>query len=473
MHRLMLTGLNHTTAPLELREKLVFSGEQRAAALSAFRSRFPQAEAVLLSTCNRVELYTARTVHGHPRAEEMIDFLAGFHGLDPRALAGRCYTRVDRQTVAHLFNVASSLDSMVVGETQILGQVREAYEVARRSATAGALLNPLFQRAIAVGKEVMSSTPLSEGRLSVASVAVEFAGQIFDHYEDKTVLAIGAGKMARLVLQSFHALRPRRLLVCNRDGEKARQLAARFAGEAVAFDRLTEHLGTADIVISSTGSTRPIITRGPFEQALRHRRYRPVFLIDIALPRDVEPSVGELPNVYLYNIDDLQRAVEQTHSRRAEAIEQARAIVERHVEEFAAWQRARAMGPLIDRLYRRSQQMALEEAQRAANRLRLEDAAQRQQLEELARRIVNKLLHEPVRTLRDVDPLSGSAMQYLSAVERLFGLAEGGADSEAAAGADAAPPANWAGPRMEADGADPAQGAGRGGCTDGSEARSS
>src|SRR5947199_6433773 len=203
MQRLLLLGLNHTTAPLEVREKLAFNGGQRDEALIRLRQEFEGAESVLVSTCNRVELYVSRAVHGRPRAEEMIDFLAKSHSLESATFKDHLYQKTDQQVVEHLFSVTSSLDSMVLGETQILGQVREAYESAAQQQLAGAMLNPLFQRAIAVGKQVMHETGLGEGRLSVASVAVDYARGIFEYFQDKTVLSIGAGKMAALVLQGF------------------------------------------------------------------------------------------------------------------------------------------------------------------------------------------------------------------------------------------------------------------------------
>ena len=427
MQRLLLLGLNHSTAPLAVRERLAFNDAQRTAALAAFRERFPEAEAVLVSTCNRVELYAARAVHGHPRAEEMIGFLAGLRGLPAEQFEPHLYHKAEGEVVEHLFGVASSLDSMVVGETQILGQVRQAYDAARETGSIGPGLHPLFQRALAVGKQVMNDTPIAEGRLSVASVAVDYAGHIFDHFGDKTVLSIGAGKMAALVLQSFAALRPQRLLGCNRDPVKAQALAGRFGGQAVPFERLDDHLAAADVVISSTGAEHAIITRGRFEAVLPRRRYRPVFLIDIALPRDVEQAVGELENVYLYNLDDLQQVVSQTQSQRREAVEAARAIVRRHVEQFASWQRAREMGPFIERLSQRYHSLAREELERTINKLgRPVSDGERQQLEDLTRRIVNKLLHDPIKTLREGESPHGTSAGYLHAMEKLFQLDAGG-----------------------------------------------
>lgn len=422
MNRFLLVGLNHTTAPLAVREKLAFAGEHRRTALQGFRGRFAEAEAVLLSTCNRVELYVARGVHGHPRKDEMIDFLASYHSIPPLEIAPHFYHKADREAVLHLFSVAASLNSMVLGETQILGQVRDAYDLARGIEAAGPMLNPLFQRAIAVGKQIMTQTTIGEGRLSVASIAVDYARQIFDHFHDKTVLTIGAGKMTTLVLQNFQALCPGRLLVCNRDPNKAVALADRFGGTPAPYEQLTDHLIASDIVITSTGATDPIITRRQFQEVIRRRRYRPVFLIDIALPRDVEEAVGDIEDVYLYNIDDLQQVVASTQIQRAAAVAEASKIVEREVNAFAAWYRAREMGPLIERLYKRYQGMAMDEVARTVNKLNGISAEEKVHLEELARRIVNKLLHDPIHTLRHSEGFHGPNLRTL---ERLFGLSDG------------------------------------------------
>jgi glutamyl-tRNA reductase len=424
MNRIMLVGLNHTTAPLAVREKIAFAGEQRVRALAALREKWPEAEGVLVSTCNRVELYVARPVHAHPREEEMADFIAGFHGLRSEEVSGHLYRKNDRAAVNHLFTVASSLDSMVLGETQILGQVREAYEIAQRAGVAGTVLNPLFQRAIAVGKQVMSQTTLNEGRLSIASVAIDYARNIFDHFGDKTILSIGAGKMANLVLQGFGALKPGKLLVCNRSPEKAIALAEQFGGVPAPYEKLSEHLVAADIVISGTGATQAIISRAMFEPIVKQRRYRPIFMIDIALPRDIEAGVEELENVYLYNIDDLQQVVAKTQSQRVGAVDEAKHIVESEVEEFGVWLRTREMGPLIDKLFKRCHTVASAEVSRTVNKFPDISDAERQHLEDLGRRIVNKLLHDPIQTLKGHGAPHGNPLQYLHAMERLFKLGD-------------------------------------------------
>jgi glutamyl-tRNA reductase len=433
MQRLLLLGLNHTTAPLDVRERLAFDAPQLRRAIELLRARFAESEAVLLSTCNRVELYVARPVHGHPRPEEMAGFLSEFHSVPVAQFKHHLYERTEREVVEHLFSVTASLDSMVLGESQILGQVRQAYDVSQELGATGTVLNPLFQRAIAVGRQVQSQTTLGNGRVSVSGVAVKYASQIFDHFNDKTVLCIGAGKMAALALKGFAALEPKSLVVCNRDIERANRIAAEVAGTGCAFDALDQQLVAADIVITSTGAAHPVITRKQFVGLLKLRRYRPIFIIDIAVPRDVEPGVGELEHVFLYNLDDLQKAVADTHTQRGDALDAARQIVRAHVEEFVTWQRQRELGPMIDQLYRRLHEMAAEEVGRTLNKMPSLDAGERAQLEELARRIVNKLLHEPVKRLREGGQLHAPAGQYLHAIQQLFKLNEGSGDESASA----------------------------------------
>jgi glutamyl-tRNA reductase len=424
MQRLVVIGLNHNTAPLTLRERLAFSAPERDSALQVLRQRFQDCEAVLLSTCNRVELYIARQMHGHPQPAEIVVFLAESRRMKVEELQNHLYNKSERDVVKHLFSVAASLDSMVLGETQILSQVRDAYDAATRAGTTGPMLHPLFQRAVAVGKQIHSETGLSEGRVSVGSVAVEYARRIFDSFADKTVLSIGAGKMSGLVLAGIAALNPRKLLVCNRDIEKARELAARFNGSTVEFDRLADHLAQADIVITGTRSTEPIITREMFDTVIRRRKYKPVFIIDIAVPRDVAAEVGEIANVYLYNLDDLQKSVSQTQDNRSAAAVQAARIIDDQVRDFAAWHRARMMGPMIDQLYRQSHAVAQEELARTLAKLSGITNGDRQQLEELTRRIVNKLLHDPIQVLRDTESQHAPMAPYLHAVEKLFKLEE-------------------------------------------------
>ncbi len=422
MQRLMLIGLNHTSAPLAVRERLAFSAEARLEAIRSLQSRFPGTEIVLLSTCNRVEFYIARPLHGQPRREQIIEFLVDSRGLSSESFAPHLYHLANRQVVEHLFCVAASLDSMIVGESQILGQVRQAYEAAAQVGGPGALLHPLFQRAVAVGKQVLGQTPLGEGRLSVASVAVQYARGIFDSFEDKTILCIGAGKMAAVALRHFADLHPKRLLVANRDLCKAAALVEQCGGTALSLEQLDSCLAEADIVISSTGSPVPVIVAERFEQVARQRQYRPIFMIDIAMPRDIEPAVGDIQGVYLYNLDDLQQVVARTRSVRGEAVAGARALVMSQIEQFVQWNQTRQLGPMIEQLYQRCHDLAATEVRRLQGKLPHLQASEREQLDDLARRIVNKVLHHPVKTLRDAHDQQLQATPYLNALAHLFDL---------------------------------------------------
>lgn len=417
--KVALLGLNHTTAPLEVRERVAFSAASLPAALSAFRQTFTAAEAVLLSTCNRVELYAAGRDFD---AGALVKFIADYHAIESDALKSHVYEKTGPAAIEHLFSVASSLDSMVLGESQILGQVRDAYGLANSAGLTGPVLNPLFQRAIAVGKHVLRETPLGEGRLSIASVAVDHARRIFDHFDDKSVMCIGAGKMARLVLQSFSSLSPKQLLVCNRDWQKAVALANEFSGEAVAWEEMDDRLSSIDIVITSTGSSEPILSADRFAAIHRQRRYSPVFLIDIALPRDIEPAVAEMGNVYLYNLDDLQQSVSQTLAGRTDAVSAARDIVRSAVDQYTRAHRARELGPAIDRLYRRYNAIADAELERTLAKLSNITEAERAHLRDLSRRLVNKLLHDPVSAIRSGGASHVPAEQYQHVLEQLFHL---------------------------------------------------
>ncbi|MBC7783043.1 MAG: glutamyl-tRNA reductase [Burkholderiales bacterium] len=419
MQRLLLIGLNHTTAPLEVREKLAFAPQQTLFALAELQKRLDHCEAVILSTCNRVELYLAGPAHID--RNRVVQFLADFHDLPEHIFAPHLYELRGRVVIEHLLSVASSLDSMVLGETQILGQVRQAYETSRSANATGSLLNPLFQRAVSVGREVLTHTQLAEGRVSVASVAADYARRIFDRFDDKTVLCVGTGKMTQLVLQNFISLSAGKLVVCSRVQERADEIARKFGGRGVAFSEIEQQLVASDIVITSTGAPHPIITRKRFEGLLKQRRYRPIFIIDIAVPRDVEASVGDLENVYLYNLDDLQEVVGKTLSLRSEAVEQAQVIVSRHVDAFLQWHRQREIGPLIDALYKRYNEIARAELERATARMEL-DSAQRQQLEEAVHRMVQKMLHDPVSRLRESPEPHGVNTAYVHAIEQLFKL---------------------------------------------------
>ena len=429
MH-LLCVGLSHRTAPVELRERVAMDADAARAALAELADRYPHAELAILSTCNRTEFYIARPLHGHPRVDEVIDYLAARRGLDGERLRAAVYHHDNERAIDHLHRVACGLESMVIGEHQILGQVRGAYELARGAGTAGKALHAIMQSAIAAGKRARSETGIAAGRTSVSAVAVDFARHLFGRFDDKTVLTIGAGKMTELTLRHFLDLRPDRLLVCNRSLDRAERLAARHGGEAVGFERLADHLVEADVVISSTGAAEPIVDRKMFKPLVKRRRFRPLFVIDIALPRDFDAAVGELDSVYLYNMDDLQAAIADQIAQRGREVEACEAIIAPSVEAcYTAIQRE-DFGGLIRRLRERLHEIGEAESRRTLNKLRplvgdeaaevgeAEDA--RRIIDEHTRRLVNKILHRPIRELGR--GRSTQAAMYATALRRLFEL---------------------------------------------------
>jgi len=419
--RLVAVGLNHRTAPIDLREKIAFTPESAAAAIAALRAKFPGVEVVILSTCNRVELYCVRPVGGEPSADAMAAFLADFHGVSVDLIRPHLYQHEDRAVVEHLFAVASSLDSMVVGETQILFQVKAAYQCAVAAGSAGTVLHALFQRALAAARDVHERTGLSSGRLSVASVAIDLARAVFDRFDDKTVLCIGAGKMASLMLRHLVDLRPRAILVANRSLDRAQAVATEFRGLPRSLEDLDQLLIAADILLTSTGAARPMISKERFRALLKLRKYRPIVMIDIAVPRDVEAGVGQLQNVYLYNVDDLEEVAAGAREKRDEKVSASRVLITEHVEEFLKWFAARDVGPLVKALYDRCHEIAAGELQAIYARQPEMGPAEKAEVERLAHRLVGKILHDPVTQLTMRAETTARPM-LAAAVKKLFGL---------------------------------------------------
>jgi glutamyl-tRNA reductase len=321
-------GVDHHSAPTVVREALAFEGERHRRGLDALRHSAPDAEFVLLSTCNRVELYAADEA-GPPDRDALAGFLGRFHGLPAVMVDGHLVARRDEAAVAHLFRVAAGLESMVVGEGQILGQVRDAYRLAADRKAVGPILHHVFQGALRAGKRVRAETGLGEGRCSAASVAVQVARAVFERFEDKAVLVIGAGATGELTLRHLAALRPGALLVTNRDPERARAVATRWGGRVIPFDRLDDALSEADIVLSATSSPEPIVTADRYARVQRGRGNRLAVILDLAVPRDFDPGVGALERVTLYDVDDLRAQAERNLQGRRARIDGARLIIER------------------------------------------------------------------------------------------------------------------------------------------------
>jgi len=425
--RTLVIGCNHQSAPVEMRERLAFDDPAAARALRRFRELFPGTEAVLISTCNRVELYVACPVQGPPGIEELVGFIGEFHGIESAEFAEGLYSYEDVEAVRHLLRVVSSLDSMVLGESQILGQAKSAFELARSAGTVGKWLEALFQRAFGVAKDIRTKTAIATGRLSVGSTAVDLARQIFSRFDDKQVLMVGAGEMGELTLTHLLGTHPKRLLVTGRTDERAAALARRIAerhgvaAEAVPYAEWIDRLAEVDIVISSTGSREPILTAGQFAPIPARRKHRPLLLIDIAVPRDFDPAIAEHYSVFLYNIDDLQLVTELNLAHRREAIAQCHEIIEASVIEFVARQSRQDVGPLIAALQEHFREIGRSELERILPKLQTASPHDRELIEQMLHRVTRKLLHRPVQLLNDTSPNRPTRV-YAETLRALFAL---------------------------------------------------
>jgi glutamyl-tRNA reductase len=401
--QLLTLGLNHQTAPLALRERLAFVPTEVGSTIAQLRDNLSTraagrlTEAAIVSTCNRTELYCA-VEEPDTASNALSDFLAATKQLDAGELRRSTYVLPQANAVRHAFRVASGLDSMVLGEPQILGQMKQAEKLSREAGGLGLLLNHLFQRTFAVAKEVRSTTEIGTQSVSMAAAAVRVAERIFGSLAESHVLFVGAGEMIELTATHFAARHPRSITVANRTEERAQSLAARLQGKAMRLAELPEHLARFDIVVSCTASTLPIIGLGMVERALKARRHRPMFIVDLAVPRDVEPEVARLGDVYVYTVDDLGRIVQTGTETRQAAVAQAEAIIESRVRDFESWLRTRAAVPVIQGLRSRADELRALELERARKRLLAGDAPDAV-LEQLSHALTNKFLHAPVSAL--------------------------------------------------------------------------
>lgn len=419
--RLLAIGLSHRTAPVELRECVDFSRTGLTPALTALSAQTSCAEAVVLSTCNRTEIYAAADTTD--AAEEIGRFIGRYHSVDHERLARHLYCHQGADAARHLFRVAAGLDSLVVGEPQILGQVKKAYATAQDHQLTGALTNRLFHSAFAVGKRVRTDTGLAEGAVSVSYAATALARKIFGELKGLTVLILGAGEMAKLTAIHLQAQHVRQMVIASRTYAAAASLAQQLGAGAIAWTDLDGALEAADIVVTATGAAEPVLSRARVEQAMRPRRSRPLFLIDIAVPRDVEASAGELDQVFLYNIDDLQTIVKENLARRSAELEHAEAIVGEAVHRFASWMQSREIIPTVVALRQRFDAIRRAELARLEPRLSGLPPEARQRVDEITRLIVEKLLLTPTERLKSVNDES-MALTYADALNRLFSLFE-------------------------------------------------
>ena len=418
---------NHRTADLSLRERLAFSSaDQINDAYRRLQASYPASEVVVLSTCNRIELYAAQENSNQAlQHEEIAEFLSDFHNVPTDEFIDGLLTSNGSDAVRHLFEVVSSIDSMVVGEPQIVSQVKEAYELARKQGTNGPVTNILFQRAVAVSARVRRETGLSEGRVSIASVAVgEFARSIFECFNDKVVLVVGAGEMARETLRYLNDDGIGNLIVVNRSRPRAQSLADEFGGRAGSFDELDECMALADVIVSTTGSPEPIVDVARFRRVRSSGHHRPVFIVDLGAPRDFEAAVGEVDeNVFLYDIEDLQATCERNRRNREQQIHRASRIISEETDRFMHEVYHRATGPIIKQLREDWHATSQDEMELLFRKLPNLTQDDRRTIERSVARIVNKLLHPPLETLKD-EARQGTPHGLVDALKRLFHLRE-------------------------------------------------
>ncbi len=415
---LIALGINHLTAPVSLREQVAFDEDAAGPALLELTREPGVEEAMILSTCNRTELYVGVTVGAEsiPQA-----WLSRHHRLTLGKLDEFLYRYDERDAVRHMFRVATGLDSMVLGEPQILGQVKDAYQQARGANALKAPLERLMQHTFAVAKRVRTDTRIGAHTVSVAFTAVRLAEQVFADLKQACVLLIGAGDTIELAARHLAQKQARRIIVANRTPETAQELAGRYGGYAIALADLPQHLAEADIVISSTASRQPVVTRAMVEQAMATRRRKPMFMVDIAVPRDIEASVAEVPDVYLYGIDDLQQVIDENRRSRAAAAHDAEAIIDLQVDRYMAWRRALTLkNPALD--MRQHAEVYKDEVLVKARAMVASGKSTDEALAFLANTLTNKLLHHPSARLREA-ALSGD-MDLLHAAGRLYGLDE-------------------------------------------------
>lgn len=413
-------GLNHTTAPLDLRGRLAFAPQSVAPALQDYRDRFGRSlpEAALVSTCNRTELYVAADLAAtNELVRPSIDWLAAHAGIDGAQLQPHAYVMENKDAARHAFRVAAGLDSMVLGEPQILGQMKQAVREADEAGTLGTTLHQLFQRSFSVAKEVRTETEIGAHSVSMAAAAVRLAAQLFEDLRQIKVLFVGAGEMVELVATHFAAREPQAMVVANRTMQRGETLAAKIAGDAMALADLPNRLHEFDAVISCTASTLPIIGLGAVERALKARRRRPIFMVDLAVPRDIEAEVAQLDDVYLYTVDDLSSVVQTAGEKRQAAVERAEAIVDAGVQSFGQWLDQRSTVPLIQALNRQADDWRSAELARARKLLAKGENID-VVLEALSRGLTQKMLHGTMAELHTAD--SGSREQLAGTVSRLF-----------------------------------------------------
>ena len=419
MH-IVIIGLSHKTAPVEIREKLAFAPTAMERPLRQMLELPTITEGLIVSTCNRVEL-CAVTKEPDAAIAELRRFLAEYHEVSPEEINENLFDYQGEEAIRHLFRVSSSLDSMVLGEPQILGQIKTAYGYAAEFKTAGLILNRFLHKAFSVAKRVRTETAIASNAVSVSFAAVELARKIFDRIDNKGVMIIGAGEMCELAARHFVANGISKVLVTNRTFERAEKLAAEFNGKAVPFDSFVDHLAEVDIIMTSTGAPNFILGKRQMEEVLKRRKNRPMFLIDIAVPRDIDPKVNDISNTYLYDVDDLQGVVQANLKERQKEAGKAEAIVEQEIGQFHLWLGNLEVKPTVIALRRKLDEIRQQELEKTFGNLKDLSGKQRKSIEAMAGAIINKILHKPTAILKNSqNDMSGE--DYVDAIRTLFDL---------------------------------------------------
>ncbi|MEQ8220804.1 MAG: glutamyl-tRNA reductase [Candidatus Eremiobacterota bacterium] len=422
---IMVTGVNHKTCPVETREKLSFSPEKCKEFLLCLKEDTILEENVILSTCNRTEFYYVSKEEEEAK-EKILHYLSEYKKLNLEEFKDHLYFIKSEEAINHLFSVACGIDSMIIGEGQILGQIKAAFDISREIRSNGPNLCQLFRFAITCGKRARTETKISTGPSSISYVAVVFAKMLFGELVNKSAIIVGAGKMGQLTAKqlSHHGLK--QVIVANRNYEKAVEMAEKIKGEAVNFDRLEEYLIKADIVISSTGAPHYVIHYDTIRKILKARKEKPLFLIDIAVPRDIEPSVNNLPNVFLYDMDDLQKVVENNLEERKEEIGKVKKIIEEEKGHFLAWASSRQSAPIIKALNKKADDIRTEELNIALKKLSHLSAEDIQLIDYTTQKIINKLLHHPIIKLKENMSNGKSFLPVDELITELFDLKDNG-----------------------------------------------
>jgi glutamyl-tRNA reductase len=417
---ILIIGLNHKTAEIDIREKLAFDGPKLEEGLLRIRDLHEIKESVIISTCNRVEIYL-NAGNAEKATSSIKEFIAGFHDIKKKSLNNALYIHEDIKAVKHIYRVASSLDSMVVGEPQILGQLKEAFEFALKHKTTGILLNRLFKKAISVAKRVRTETRIAENAVSISFAAVELAKKIFTELTGKSFMLLGAGEMAELAAKYIMNSGVEDIRIANRTYETGCQLAKEFSGRAIPFEDYLNELKHSDIVICSTGAPNYILTKSQMHQVMKERKNKPVFLIDISVPRNIDPEINNLDNVYLYDIDDLQGVVDSNILERQKEAKKAEEIIEEEIEIFGKWLASLDSVPTVIALREKAEGIKTEELDKLTNRLPDLGKKEKQAVEQTINSIINKLIHAPTVALKES---SEDKDILIATIKRLYGLEE-------------------------------------------------